>query len=157
MSRSLRAAERQIYALHKSSGYLTLRSHRRKQLKHHAGLVVAALRQAEARLDSDGDAALTTLAAALLKVAERAAVGRIGALLDDEVSPELTPARDWEPFRLAVAAVLIAACAVALAFLHVPDAAQAYAVGACGVLVLTLIYGRRVQQFLDLLGSLGGK
>ncbi|MGW1796880.1 hypothetical protein ACWCQN_12925 [Streptomyces sp. NPDC001984] len=117
---------------------------------------MAALRQAETRIDVD-PAALSELAAMAMTLADRATSGNIGALLDDTQIPEgLTPARDWEFLRLAAAAVLIAAAAVGTSLLDLPDGASTYVVGGCGVVVLTLLYGRRVRQFLDLLGVLGG-
>lgn len=84
MARALRRVEPEILALHRTAGHLTVRSHRRRQLKRHAGLVVAALRGAEARVDRDGESALGQLAAMVQTVSERIAVGRIGALLDEE-------------------------------------------------------------------------
>ncbi|MEU6548546.1 hypothetical protein [Streptomyces sp. NPDC046859] len=143
--------------LHRTSGRLPVRSHRRQRLKGHAGLVVAALRRAEARIDSDGDAALAPLASLLATIAERVANGRIGALLDEQHFPEdLTPARDLEPLRLAAAAVLVAACAVGVALLPLPDGADAYVIGGCGIVILAVLYGRRVHQFLDVLDVLRG-
>ncbi|MFF3466228.1 hypothetical protein ACWCQN_09755 [Streptomyces sp. NPDC001984] len=157
MARALRRVEPEILALHRTTGHLTVRSHRRRQLKQHAGLVVAALRGAEARVDRDGDVALAQLAAMVQTVAERIAVGRIGALLDEEdLDDSLRPVRDWEPFKLVVAALLIAGAAVGINFVHLPAGADTYVIGACGIFVLTLLYGRRVQQFLDLLSTLRG-
>ncbi|MFS4091684.1 hypothetical protein [Streptomyces sp. AF1A] len=157
LARRLRSVESQLLSLHRTCGRLPLRTHRRREIKHHTGLVVASLRQAEARIDRDGNAATVPLAAMLLTVAERIADGRIGALLDEpELDATLQPARDWEPFKLATAAVLIAACATGVSVLKLPDDATTYAIGACGIVVLAMLYGRRVQQFLDLLGVLGG-
>lgn len=157
LARALSRVEDEIMRLHRASGQLPVRSHRRHHLKRHAGLVVAALRRAEARVDSDGDAALTLLAALLTAVAERVAEGRIGALLDEQHLPaDLTPARDLEPLRLSAAAVLVTACAVGVAFLPLPDGADVYVIGGCGIVILAVLYGRRVHQFLDLLGVIRG-
>ncbi|WP_217253731.1 hypothetical protein [Streptomyces sp. AC602_WCS936] len=157
LARSLARVEDEIMRLHRSSGHLPARSHRKRQLKEHAGLVVAALRRAEARVDSDGDAALVPLAALLTTVAERIAEGRIGALLDEQHLPEgLTPARDLEPLRLATAAALVATCAVGVAFLPLPKGTDVYVIGGCGIVILALLYGRRVYQFLDVLSVIRG-
>jgi hypothetical protein len=104
LARSLKRTEDQVMRLHRSSGHLLARSHRRRALKGHAGLVVSALRHAEARLDTDGKEALPDLASMLMTIAHRIAEGRVGALLDDAQLAGLKPARDWEPFRLAAAA-----------------------------------------------------
>ncbi|MGW1811544.1 hypothetical protein [Streptomyces sp. NPDC002078] len=156
LASSLRATEAVIMSVHRTSGHLPGRSHRRRELKVHAGLVVAALRRAEARVDIDGQDAVPELGGLLITVAERITEGRIGALLDDGHLTDLTPARDWEPFRLAAAAVLFAASAVGVSLLHLPDGANAYVIGGCGVVILTLLYGRRAYQFLNVLGTVRG-
>lgn len=157
LARSLGVMETEIMQLHRSSGHLPMRSHRRHELRRHAGLVVAALRRAEARIDEEGTAAIPGLASMLMTVADRIAVGRIGALLDPQDLPsDLIPARDWEPVRLAAAAALIAASGVGVGLLNLPDGADAYVVGGCGIVVLTLLYGRRAQQFIDLLSTIRG-
>lgn len=147
----------ELMRLHRTSGQLPARSHRRQYLRHHAGLVVAAIRRAHLRVDQEGEAALAPLAALLIAIAERVAEGRIGALLDaDQLDTELGPARDWEPLRLASAALLVAATAVGVAYLPLPDGADVYIIGGCGIAILTLLYGRRVHQFLDLLNVIRG-
>lgn len=157
LARALSRVEDEVMRLHRTSGRLPVRSHRRQHLKGHAGLVVAALRRAEARIDSDGVVALAPLASLLATIAERAANGRIGALLDEQHLPEdLTPARDLEPLRLAAAAVLVAACAVGVALLPLPDGVDAYVIGGCGIVILAVLYGRRVHQFLDVLDMIRG-
>ncbi|MEU6067693.1 hypothetical protein ABZ864_25340 [Streptomyces sp. NPDC047082] len=156
MARALKTVETAIMNVHRSSGHLPTRSHRRRQLKVHAGLVVSALRAAEARVDSHGNEALAELASMLVTVAERSAEGRIGALLDENRLAGLTPTRDWEPFRLAAAASLIAVAAVCVTLLHLPEAADAYVIGGCGVVILTVLYGPRAYQFLDVLAKVRG-
>lgn len=157
LARTLSVMETEIMRVHRSSGHLPMRSHRRHELRRHAGLVVAALRRAEARIDEEGTAAIPGLASLLMTVADRIAVGRIGALLDPHDLPsDLTPVRDWEPFRLAVAAVLITASGVGVGLLNLPDGADAYVVGGSGIVVLTLLYGRRAQQLLDLVSTIRG-
>ncbi|MEV7684498.1 hypothetical protein [Streptomyces bungoensis] len=156
VGKALRTLEGEIMALHRTSGRLSARSHRRRPLKMHAGLVVAALRHTETRIDVD-PTSLSELAAMVMTIGERATAGRIGALLDTTHFPEgLTPARDWDFLRLPAAAVLIAAVAVCASLLHLPKDSNTYVIGGSAVVVLTLLYGRRVRQFLDLLGVLGG-
>ncbi|MCC9154875.1 hypothetical protein LZP81_30965 [Streptomyces parvulus] len=155
VARALARVEDEIMRLHRTSGYVTPLSHRKRHLKDHAGLVVAALRRAEARIDTEGDAALAPLAALLMTIADRIAEGRIGALLDD-LPADLTPARDREPLRLAVAAILVAACAVGVAFLPMPEGTDVYVIGGCGIVILAVLYGRRVHQLLDVLNVIRG-
>jgi hypothetical protein len=156
LARQLRSTEAEIMKLHRSSGHLIARSHRRRLLKTHAGLVVSALHRAEARIDNEGTQALSELASLLMTIARRVAEGRIGALVDPPHLEGLSPARDWEPIRLAAAASLFAATALGAAFLPLPDGAHTYLVGGCGVLILTLLYGRRAYQLLNLLASIRG-
>ncbi|MEU9413281.1 hypothetical protein AB0E08_47385 [Streptomyces sp. NPDC048281] len=75
---------------------LPVGSHRRRQLKRHAGLVVAALRQAEGRIDVEGAAVIPELARLLMKIADRYVQGHLGALLDNEELTGLEAVRDWE-------------------------------------------------------------
>ncbi len=157
LAEALRPVEAAIMRLRRTSGHLPARSHRNHQLRLHAGLVVAALRSAEARIDSEADAALIELAHLLVKISERATDGRIGALLDPEnIDENLTPARDWEPFRLATAAILVAASGVGVGLLNLPEGADTYVIGGCGVAILTLLYGRRAHQFIDILSKIRG-
>ncbi|MGR6968108.1 hypothetical protein ACU639_00520 [Streptomyces cynarae] len=149
VSRSVRKA-------HRTRGTITASSHRRRPLKQHAGVVVAALRAAESRLDTDTDQALTELGSLLLKIAERYVEGRLGQLLDEEELAGLQPVPDREPLRLVLAAILFGAGSVGAVFASVPEAAQTYLVGACGLLVLTLVYGRGARRALEVLATLRG-
>ncbi|MEV5449987.1 hypothetical protein [Streptomyces sp. NPDC052535] len=157
LSRATSRVEDRIMWLHRHSGHLPPRSHRKHLLKQHTGLVVAAIRRAEARVDSEGDEALEPLAALLITVGERIAEGRIGALLDaDQIDADLTPARDWEPLRLAVAAALVAGCAVGVGLLSLPDGVDVYVIGGCSIVILAMLYGRRVHQVLDVISVIRG-
>ncbi|WP_306334619.1 hypothetical protein [Streptomyces sp. KL118A] len=153
---AIRVTSRTVTRMHRTSQRLPAHSHRRRQLKRHAGLVVAALRQAEARIDIEGTAAVPELARLLMKIADRYIQGRLGALLDEEELKELTPVRDWEPLRIAALAVLIAASAVAVSQVGVPEGARVSVIGACGVLASLLLFGRRVHRGLDLLTQIRG-
>ncbi|MGW0845913.1 hypothetical protein ACWD26_38415 [Streptomyces sp. NPDC002787] len=157
LAEQLSRVEDTILTLYRYSDQLPARSHRRNELKKHAHLVVSQLRSAEARIDSEGDAALTPLASLLMKIAGRFIEGRIGALLDEaDFEAELTPVRDWEPLRLASAAVLIAGCAVGVSLLSVPEGVATYLIGGCGVAIIALLYGRRVHNLLGLLDTIRG-
>ncbi|REE63979.1 hypothetical protein BX257_6642 [Streptomyces sp. 3212.3] len=145
-----------IRRAYRTRGTLAAFSHRRRLMKKHAGVVVAALRAAEARLDSDPNQALHDLGVLILKIAERYVDGRIGQLLDEDELADLQPAPDREPLRLILSAVLFGAGATGIVLAPVPEAAQTYLVGACGLLVLSLIYGRGASKALGLLAALRG-
>ncbi|MET8768298.1 hypothetical protein [Streptomyces sp. NPDC004658] len=126
-------------------------------MKKHAQLVVSQLRKAESRVDVEGDAALTPLASLLMKIGTRSMEGKIGALLDKEdFEADLNPVRDWEPLRLALAAVLIAGCAVGVSLLSLPEDVTPYVIGGCGVAILALLYGRRAHNLLGLIDAIRG-
>lgn len=150
--------EAEVLSLHRSTGALPLKSHRRRRLKNHYRLVVAQMRRAEARVDVEGVAALAPLASLMMKLGERFLVGRTGALLDaEDFDTGVAPVRDWESLRLISAALLIASCAVGVGLLSLPDHVTVYVIGACGVVILSLLYGRRVYDFLGLLSLMRGQ
>ncbi|MGV9351127.1 hypothetical protein ACWDSD_41715 [Streptomyces spiralis] len=141
---------------HRTRGTLAGFSHRRRLLKRHAGVVVTALRRAEARLDTDPDQALTELGRLVMKIAERYVEGRLGQLLDDDEVTGLQPAPDREPLRLAVAAALFGAASYGVVLAPIPEAAQTYLVGSCGLLILTTVYGRGARKALEVITTLRG-
>ncbi|MFE0545223.1 hypothetical protein [Streptomyces sp. NPDC058891] len=141
---------------YRTRGTIATFSHRRRLMKTHAGVVVAALRAAEARLDSDPNQALHDLGVLMLKIAERYVDGRIGQLLDEDEVADLQPIPDREPLRLILSAVLFGAGATGIVLAPVPEAAQTYLVGVCGLLVLSLIYGRGASKALGILTALRG-
>lgn len=154
---AIRVASRTVSRMHRTSRRLPSRSHRRRQLKRHAGLVVAALRQAEARIDVEGTAAIPELARLLMKIADRYVQGRLGALLDKEELKGLKPVRDWEALRIAAFAVLTAGSAVTVSQTGLPEETRVYAIGACAILASLLVYGRRrVRRGLALLTQIRG-
>jgi hypothetical protein len=154
---AVRVSSRTVSRMHRTSQRLPARSHRRRQLKRHAGLVVAALRQAEGRIDVEGTAAIPELARLLMKIADRYVQGRLGALLDEEELRELEPVRDWEALRIAAFVVLTAGSAVTVSQTGLPEETRVYAIGACGILASLLVYGRqRARRGLDLLSQIRG-
>jgi hypothetical protein len=155
-SRTLRGSEMAIMRLHRSSSSLPLISHRRKILKRHARLVVAALRRAEAGLDSGVNEALHDTGALLIQIANRIAHDQIGHLLDDSQIENLEPARDPEPIRLVAAAASIAAAAVSVSFMHLPEGSNIYVIGGLSTAILAVIYGPRVHQMVSVFGAFRG-
>ncbi|MFD7292323.1 hypothetical protein ACFV9W_03460 [Streptomyces sp. NPDC059897] len=156
LSKEQRGIESVVLGLHRVDGRTSWRGPRRRALKRHAQLVAAALRRAEELIDVDRQAGATELARLYVKIAERYTQARLGALLDEEELEDLQPVRDWEPVRLAAAAVLIAAAALAVTLAGLPDAAVVYVIGACAVLVLVILYGRRVHSAVRILELLRG-
>ncbi|WP_225640650.1 hypothetical protein [Streptomyces werraensis] len=153
----LATVERAVLQAHRSSGQVPFGSHGRQNLKGHAQTVVSQLRRMESRVHSEGDVALAPLASCLIKIGSRSIEGRVGCLLDEQdFETGLTPVRDWEPLRLAAAAVLIAGCAVGVSLLSLPDGVTTYVIGGCGVAIVALIYGRRVHNVLGLLDTIRG-
>ncbi|MCM1971336.1 hypothetical protein [Streptomyces sp. G1] len=113
VSRTLREAERAVLRGPARSGSAPRSSPRRKQLRLHARLVVAALRQAELRLDTDPLQGAKELSRMLISVAENCSLGRLGALLPEEDLKDLQPVRDRtalkETLHLAGALALVGA------------------------------------------------
>ncbi|MFC8831429.1 hypothetical protein ACFT9I_39530 [Streptomyces sp. NPDC057137] len=146
----LREVTKVLQNAHATRGTIPWRSRRRRDLKRHAGQVVAALREAEARLDSEPRAALTDLARLLLTIADRYAEGRVGALLDQDRLDGVRPVRDRGAVRLITATVLTLLGVVAVAFLQLPPMGEPFALGAAGIGVLALVYGRGTRRALDI-------
>ncbi|MFJ9549349.1 hypothetical protein [Streptomyces erythrochromogenes] len=117
-------------------------SHRKRRLRLHAALVIAALREAEARLDREDAAdALPPLAHLLITIASNSAAGRVGALLPAETLEGLTPARSWEWLRLAVATLAFVTASVVASALDLPDPVVNVATGTVLLLVVISAYG----------------
>ncbi|MFI7309010.1 hypothetical protein [Streptomyces hygroscopicus] len=111
-----------------SRGTIRLTSQRNKLTRVHGRQVVAALRAAESQLDADPRKGAHELARLTLKISERYALGRVGALLDD--SDLKTPRRWDEMLRLSVAATLVALIAVVAPSIGIP---QPFAIAAAVV------------------------
>lgn len=153
----LREVTKALQNAHATRGTIPWRSRRRRDLKRHAGQVVAVLREAEARLDSEPHAALTDLAQLLMKIADRYAEGRVGALLDQDRLDGVTPVRDRGVVRLITATVLTGLGVVAIAFLQLPPMGEPFALGAAGIGVLALVHGRGTRTALDLADAIRPK
>ncbi|WP_405467434.1 hypothetical protein [Streptomyces canus] len=155
-SGAMTTVERCVGSAARRQRRLVWRSHRRRALKEHGGLVVAALRAAEAKIDTVGSDALPEVAKLLVTIADRYCQGRPGALLDENELTGLRPAKDREPLRAAVVAVLIAAMTVGAALLGVASEAMPVLIGAFGIVAVTVVYGRRARQMTDLIGTIRG-
>ncbi|NEW77340.1 hypothetical protein [Streptomyces rhizosphaericus] len=131
-------------------------SHRRKALDKHARQVVAALRSKEARLDVDPRAALPQLADMLLTIAERYCQARVGALLDETDLEGVPPGPDREWLRIAVAAVLCAGAVVGIAELGLADGAEPIVMLCACLVIISVVWNRRVRRAFDLLGIVLG-
>jgi len=150
--------ERCVASAARRERHLVWRSHRQRARKKPAGLVVAALRAAEAKIDTVGPDALTEVAKILVTIADRYCQGRPGALLDESELTDLQPAKDREPLRAAAVAVLIAAMTDDCWRRPVRRPAEAVPVliGAFGMVAVTVVYGRRARQMTDLIGTIRG-
>lgn len=139
-----------------SSRSLPYRSHRKAGLRRHSKLVIAALQQAERKLDTDRDQALKEIADLMLTICERYVDGRIGALLDESQLSGLEPVASREWLRLLMAVVLTVSCAWGIALLGLPSSAVPYVMGGVGLLCFTAVFGQRSGRSLDLLDSVRG-
>ncbi|MEU2505990.1 hypothetical protein ABZ621_14900 [Streptomyces sp. NPDC007863] len=137
-------------------GAVPTRSHRQRALKEHAGLVVAALHKAEARIDRDPDDALKNLARMMLTIAERYTAGKVGALLDEEELAGLVAVADRESWRIAGTALVVAGVGAGIALLDLPSTAETYLIGGAGAAIVALLYGRRAHRGLDVLDAVRG-
>ncbi|MFD0304752.1 hypothetical protein [Streptomyces sp. NPDC127119] len=147
--------KRQIAHQHQSV-YVPIMSARARRLRNHQRVVIAALGKVEEDLDRNPIDASRKLAEFSIEIAERYAKGLYGALLSSEEIEGIDPVRDWEPFRLIVAAVVIAGAAIAVAFFDIPDPAITALMGAAGLIAITLLYGRGARSALDVVDVVRG-
>lgn len=135
---------------------VTLRSHRKKTLRRHVGLVSAALQKATLKLDSDPDIAVQEIAMLVLHVCERHVQRRVGALLDESHLIDLEPVQSREWIRLSATVITVILIVFGVSFLDPPEAAQPLIIGGVGLMAFTAAYGPRAPQALTLLDSLRG-
>ncbi|MEU0133058.1 hypothetical protein ABZ172_03305 [Streptomyces sp. NPDC006296] len=123
-------------------GTVPLLTMRWGHLQKHARKVVARIHELEHGLYRDPDPILRELAGKWLTIAERYAEGRVGALLDDDLS-EVEPARSLVRDRLrdVLAVVLTVGAVFFTASLELPQAIEGYVISATAVGVLLLVYG----------------
>lgn len=146
---ALRRLERAVMRAHRRSGAVAFLSPRRREVKVHAGQVVAKLREAEAALDYSPHAeALSEIAGLAATIAEQHVNSHFGALLPKPLLEGKKPVRDREVPRLAAVVILIAGGFVGLAFFGLPDMAIAAAGTAWAVLVLIMFFGSNWVRYL---------
>ncbi|MGW0465604.1 hypothetical protein ACWDX6_10060 [Streptomyces sp. NPDC003027] len=135
-------ALRNIRRAYYMRGIVPLHTMRWGHLQKHARKVVARIHEVEHGLYSDPDPTLTELADKWLTIAERYAEGRVGALLDDDLT-EVEPARSLVRDRLrdVLAVVLTVGAVFFTASLDLPQAIEGYVISATAVGVLLLVYG----------------
>ena len=138
----LEAVKKAVRRAHARRHTVPVFSHRRRALRRHAALVVAALLAAEGRLDLDPPVARTELARLLHLIAQRFTEARIGALLDESDLSGVQPARNWEPLRLALLTAGLPLVSWLPAALGAPESARVPAAVAGIVLVAVALYGR---------------
>ncbi|MFE5089499.1 hypothetical protein ACFRCI_03675 [Streptomyces sp. NPDC056638] len=111
-------------------------------LRDHARKVVARMHEVERDLYRDAGPTLIKLADMWLTIAERYADGRVGALLDEDLS-EVEPARSWARDRIrdALAVLLTVGAVFFTASLDLPSAIEGYVISGTAVGVLLLVYG----------------
>ncbi|MFB8392982.1 hypothetical protein [Streptomyces yangpuensis] len=149
---ALRRLEGDVMRAHRRSGTVAFLSPRRRELKAHAGQVVAVLRKAEAALDHGPHATvLGEIAGLAATIGEQHVTGHIGALLPRSALEGKQPVRDREVLRVAVAVVLIAGGAVGLAFLGLPDKAAVAAGAAWAVVIMMALFGSNWARYLPVL------
>lgn len=128
---------------------------RRRAVRAHVRRVMKCLNAAEARIDVDGDHALSALVVFLGQVADRYADGRLGALLDEEKLTDYPPGRDWEALRVVllavVIAVVIAVGAVGAGFLVLSCPVTGILIITVGVLGVALLYRKNLAKGMGLL------
>lgn len=131
---------------------------RRRELRKHHLKVIAVLQKKEAAIDVDVRAALPQLAETLAGIANAYSEGRIGQLLPAAEIDHVTPVEivKREHFRMVAIAVLLGGLSVLVALLNLPSTATTSLIGAIGITVASMIYGRKARQGMDVLDSIRG-
>lgn len=134
------------------------RSRRRGRLRDHHLKVIAALQEKEMAIDVDVHAALPDLAEALTRIVNAYSEGRIGQLLPVSEIDHLAPAEiaKGEHIKMVVVAVLLGGCGILVSFLDLPDTATTSLIGAIGITIASMVYGRKARQAMDVLDSVRG-
>ncbi|WP_189301335.1 hypothetical protein [Streptomyces albospinus] len=123
-------------------------SWRRRKAKEHAERVVMALRTAEAGLDVEPEEAARNLARMMLKISERYAQGKVGALLDPGDLPD--PQSRHEALRLSFAVGLVTGLALIAKAMNLPNQIAV----ASTVIAAALVYRRAAMAGLGVLAFL---
>ncbi|MFJ8799996.1 hypothetical protein [Streptomyces sp. NPDC102487] len=141
-ARSLPRVEREVLHAWKSvrPGQVKIRRHQRVNLKNHAGRVVAALRAQSERVDADPENALRDLGCMLVRIGDRLAEGRVGALLDEAELEGLDPVRDHDVLTTIAAATGVALAAIFVAAFRLPAELATPLTTALGITILVTLY-----------------
>ncbi|MEV4041489.1 hypothetical protein [Streptomyces sp. NPDC049744] len=157
---SLRAVYRNILNISDKTVTVHRDSKRRKLLRDHHLKVVGALEVKESAIDVDARTALPDLAETLTRILNNYSEGKIGQLLPSSEIDHVTPfepiKRERERFKMVAVALLLGSCGVLVAFLNLPDTATTSLIGAIGITIVAIVYGRKARQGLDLLDSIRG-
>ncbi|MGY4389584.1 hypothetical protein [Streptomyces sp. TE12347] len=146
---SLRRLEGDVMRAYRRSGTLSYGSPRRRELKLHAGMVVAKLREAEAALDrGPHQPALDEIAGLVATIAEQNVAGHFGTLLPKAALEGRLPHRDPELYLIVAGVVLVAAGFVGLSFLPLPVLAVAALGIMWAVLVLISLFGSKWTRYI---------
>ncbi|WP_104817972.1 hypothetical protein [Kitasatospora sp. MMS16-BH015] len=154
LPRLLRASERAVRQARFRRKTLPRLSHRQRALRDHAGRVVAALRAAEAGLDTYPDLARCDLAAKLHSIAEAYVEGRLGALLPAPDLEGVEPQRTFETLRLGALAATYPALAWSAGAVGLSGDVQAQTVVVGTLIAAVLLFGRRALDALRQVASL---
>ncbi|MCY0928191.1 hypothetical protein OTB20_18720 [Streptomyces sp. H27-H1] len=122
-------------------GSMPTSSTRFRAAREHARRVVAHLLTAEEETDRAPDQALKKLSAKVLRAGDRYAEGRLGALLDDDLSnvaPIPSRAR-W--VRIGAVVGLMLGLVFTIAAFDLPQAVEAYAIAGVGAIVTLVLNG----------------
>ncbi|WP_431988082.1 hypothetical protein [Streptomyces parvulus] len=157
ISKRLRTVRRAVLDAHSSRGSVPRLSERRKRVKLHERYVAAALLELEIKIDQSPRDAHEEIAEALLTIADRYCLGRVGELLDQERLPPAPMQRDWDALRYLIAFLLAAGGVTALASAEaIPESAQqiVYAL-VCGMAII-LAFGRKFRRAVDVFNAITG-
>ncbi len=156
LAAALAKMEGAIRSAHRKRQFMPAQSHRRVALKQHAGLVVTALRRAEARLDVGDETALAELADMLVTICDRYVKGHVGQLLDEGQLEGLEPVRYTAWLRTLLFVLVVVGGGVGAVLLGVPDGARTYVVGGVAVLAGLALFRGRQADAIKLLEALRG-
>ncbi|MGA4979292.1 hypothetical protein [Streptomyces cinereoruber] len=132
------------------------RWHQRRDLKRHAGRVVAALRAAEARQEANAPEALRAMATLLVKIAEHYAEGRVAELLGDEDLADIEPVADRSWVRLLVAGVAVVGVLLLVSWAGPPDLVSGPVLALIITVIVTLVFRGRIPGPADLIDIFRG-
>ncbi|MEV7948480.1 hypothetical protein AB0O74_16110 [Streptomyces rubiginosohelvolus] len=135
---------------------LSVTSQRRKAANRHGRLVAALLRQKIQAIDTNPVGISLEIAGISTLLCENYSRARLGALVDSEYLTDVTPAKDHEWARLALAATLTTGAAIGIGFAGLPDAVAPIALGSIALLIFTGALGGSSPRALELLDSMRG-